>query len=88
MQTGTCPDKQSMDLLVPALGEWDASGMGECKEGLPGDMPGIRAPGEGPETCGDNGQLPTLGLADTIVYGELGSRVPERHLDELFCIFL
>lgn len=62
--------------LVPARGEWDGSGMGECKEGFPGDMPGIRAPGEGPETCGEPGQGPTLGLADTSVYGELGSRVP------------
>lgn len=62
--------------LVPARGEWDGSGIGECKEGLPGDMPGIRAPGEGPETCGETGHGPTLGLTDTIVYGELGSRVP------------
>jgi len=56
-----------MDLLVPARGEWDGSGMGECKEGLPGDMPVIRAPGEGPETCGEPGQGATLGLVDKIV---------------------
>lgn len=63
--------------LVPARGEWDGSGIGECKEGLPGDMPGMRAPGEGPETSGEPGHGPTLGLTDMDgVYGELGSRVP------------
>lgn len=72
-----------MDLLVPARGEWDGSGMGECKEGFPGDMPGIRAPGDGPETCGEPGQGPTLGLADTSVYGELGSRVPAKQIKDI-----
>lgn len=49
--------------------------MGECSEGLPGDMPGILAPGEGPETCGEPGHWP-LWLGDTMGYGELGSRGP------------
>lgn len=76
----------SLNLLVPARGEWDGSGIGECKEGFPGDMPGIRAPGEGPETCGEPGHGPTLGLADTIVYGELGSRVPATQMKDIWTI--
>lgn len=60
--------------LVPARGEC-GSGIGEWREGFPGDMPGIRAPGEGPETWGEPGHWP-LWLGDTMAYGELGSRGP------------
>ncbi len=75
----------SLDLLVPARGEWDGSGIGECKEGLPGDMPGMRAPGEGPETSGEPGHGPTLGLTDMDgVYGELGSRVPAIQMKDIW----
>ncbi len=77
----------SLDLLVPARGEWDGSGIGECKEGLPGDMPGMRAPGEGPETSGEPGHGPTLGLTDMDgVYGELGSRVPAIQMKDIWTI--
>lgn len=48
--------------------------MGEWREGLPGDMPCMR--GEGPETCGELGQVPVLWLGDTMGYGELGSNAP------------
>lgn len=65
-------------LLVPARGEWDASGIGECKEGLAGDIPGIRVAAEGPETWGEPGQFPARWLGDIIVYGELGSIVPVK----------
>lgn len=60
--------------LDPARGECEASGMGEWREGLPGDMPCMR--GDGPETCGELGQVPVLWLGDTMGYGELGSRAP------------
>jgi len=49
--------------------------MGEFSEGFPGDMPWMRAPGEGPDTCGEPGHWP-LWLGDTMAYGELGSRAP------------
>lgn len=64
--------------LVPARGEWEASGTGECSDGLAGDIPGMRVAGEGPDTWGDPGQFPARPLGDTIVYGELGSRVPVK----------
>lgn len=38
-------------------------------------MPGILAPGEGPETWGEPGHWP-LWLGDTMAYGELGSKAP------------
>lgn len=38
-------------------------------------MPGILAPGEGPENCGEPGHWPRW-LGDTMAYGELGSRAP------------
>lgn len=50
--------------------------MGECSDGLPGDMPWILAPGEGPENWGEPGHWP-LWLGDTMAYGELGSRAPK-----------
>lgn len=80
-------------LLVPVRGEWEASGIGECKEGLAGDIPGIRAAGEGPETWGEPGQFPARWLGDIIVYGELGSIVPVevthvwRHFHQKKCTY-
>lgn len=61
-------------LLDPARGEF-GSGMGEFNEGLPGDMPWILAPGEGPETWGEPGHWFLL-VGDTMAYGELGSKTP------------